>query len=130
MATEKQIAANRANAKRSTGPKTPTGKRRSSGNAFKHGLSAPLPHDLTAVAVTATMVYAVHGSTENANEEAVIAFARSQTQLQRVRGFRRELISRLMFASDKRALRMLRTLDRYERIAQTKCRRASRSLHD
>jgi hypothetical protein len=40
MTTEKQIAANRANAKRSTGPKTFEGKIRSSVNSRKHGLSA------------------------------------------------------------------------------------------
>ena len=40
MATQKQIAANRANAKRSTGPRTQQGKLRSSMNARKHGLSA------------------------------------------------------------------------------------------
>jgi len=40
MATDKQIAANRENAKHSTGPKTERGKRRSSRNAFKHGLTA------------------------------------------------------------------------------------------
>jgi hypothetical protein len=39
MATERQIAANRLNARRSTGPKTPAGKRRASGNAYRHGLS-------------------------------------------------------------------------------------------
>ena len=45
MASEKQIAANRANAKRSTGPKTLAGKLRSSRNAFRHRLSGPLPPD-------------------------------------------------------------------------------------
>ena len=40
MASEKQFAANRANAKRSTGPKTSTGKGRSRMNAWKHGLTA------------------------------------------------------------------------------------------
>jgi hypothetical protein len=45
MATEKQIAANRANAKRSTGPKTLAGKMWSSRNAYRHGLSCPLPLD-------------------------------------------------------------------------------------
>jgi hypothetical protein len=40
MTSKKQISANRANAKRSTGPKTATGKRRSSLNALKHGLTA------------------------------------------------------------------------------------------
>jgi len=45
MATEKQIAANRANAKRSTGPKTAAGKLKSSRNAYRHGLSGPLLSD-------------------------------------------------------------------------------------
>jgi hypothetical protein len=45
MASEKQIAANRANAKRSTGPKTLAGKTASSRNAFRHGLSGPLRLD-------------------------------------------------------------------------------------
>lgn len=38
MATEKQIAANRLNAKKSTGPKTRAGKIKSSVNALRHGL--------------------------------------------------------------------------------------------
>ena len=40
MASEQQIAANRANAKRSTGPKTKAGKTQSCKNAWKHGLTA------------------------------------------------------------------------------------------
>jgi hypothetical protein len=40
MATRRQLEANRANAKRSSGPKTLAGKARSKGNALKHGLSA------------------------------------------------------------------------------------------
>src|SRR5215831_582553 len=38
--TEKQLAANRANASRSTGPRTPDGKARSSQNACKHGFAS------------------------------------------------------------------------------------------
>lgn len=40
MASRAKIEANRRNAQHSTGPKTPGGKSRSSGNAAKHGLLA------------------------------------------------------------------------------------------
>jgi hypothetical protein len=40
MATDKQIAANRRNAQKSTGPRTAAGKFRSSLNALRHGLYA------------------------------------------------------------------------------------------
>ncbi len=38
--SEQQIAANRANAQHSTGPNTPGGKKRSSQNALRHGITA------------------------------------------------------------------------------------------
>jgi hypothetical protein len=38
--TEQQLAANRANAEHSTGPNTPGGKKRSSQNALRHGITA------------------------------------------------------------------------------------------
>jgi hypothetical protein len=41
MTTAKQTAANRPNAQRSTGPRTPAGKAASSRNALRHGLRAP-----------------------------------------------------------------------------------------
>ena len=42
MATDRQVQANRANAKRSSGPKSDRGKRAVALNAIKHGLSMPL----------------------------------------------------------------------------------------
>ena len=40
MTTERQIAANRKNARKSTGPRSEAGKHRSRDNAFRHGLTA------------------------------------------------------------------------------------------
>ena len=42
MATERQLAANRANARNSTGPRSASGKKRASRNALTHGLTTPM----------------------------------------------------------------------------------------
>jgi hypothetical protein len=42
MASERQIAANRQNARKSTGPRSASGKKRASWNAYRHGLSKPI----------------------------------------------------------------------------------------
>lgn len=41
--SDRKLAANRLNARKSTGPRTPTGKRRSAQNALKHGLCSTSP---------------------------------------------------------------------------------------
>ena len=48
MASPAQLAANRRNAQKSTGPRTAEGKKRASLNALKHGMTAKtvvLPHE-------------------------------------------------------------------------------------
>ena len=46
MATDKQIIANRQNARHSTGPRTQSGKRRARRNAIRHGLTAETVIDI------------------------------------------------------------------------------------
>jgi hypothetical protein len=123
MATERQVAANRTNAKKSTGPKTVTGKQRSSRNAFRHGLSGPLPQDPATLATIDTIARAVSNRTGVESRQAS-AYARSRLELKRIREVRNILMSGLISESlDIRALRRLAALDRYERLARTKSRR-------
>ena len=42
MTTERQLATNRRNARRSTGPRSKGGKERASRNSYRHGLTTPL----------------------------------------------------------------------------------------
>jgi hypothetical protein len=128
VATEKQIAANRANAQRSTGPKTARGKRASSRNAFRHGLSQPLP--FAADPKVEAIAHAVVG--KGAGEERLVQaaeFARAHLELLRIRARRAEMVTALERDCDNtQQLRKLASLDRYERYAHTRRRRASVKL--
>ena len=133
MASEKQIAANRANAKRSTGPKTAAGKLRSSRNAFRHGLSGPLPSDPATSASVDWIAGEVAGDQASNHQKAgAQGFARAQVELLRIRSIRSEQLAKVDLADctdgNLRELKRLVTLDRYERYALTKRRRSSREL--
>jgi hypothetical protein len=126
MATEKQIAANRANAKRSTGPKTAAGRSRSSRNAVRHGLSCPLQLDFAMSEKADAIARLLAGA--GANDEqltSTMEVAHAQVELLRIRRVRAELMAAIDVACP-RQLRRLVALDRYERYAHTKRRRAAR----
>jgi hypothetical protein len=127
MASEKQIAANRANAQKSTGPKTLAGKLKSSRNAYRHGLSCPLRSDPVTSAKAHAIAQWLIG--EDANEEKLrlaVEFAAAQLELQRIRTTRADLMANFdLRQPDLHGLQRLVALDRYERYAHTKRRRAS-----
>jgi hypothetical protein len=127
LATEKQIAANRANARKSTGPKTLAGKLKSSRNAYRHGLSYPMRSDPVTSAKADAIARALTG--EDANEEKLRSaseFAAAQLELQRIRSTRADLMANVDLSQpDLYGLQRLVALDRYERYAHTKRRRAS-----
>src|SRR6267142_3523522 len=93
MTSEKQIAANRQNAQRSSGPKTPAGKRRSSLNALKLGgfsKSTLLPsEDKAEFSAFARGIYADWaplGTTERILVEMIISTLWRHRRLQTVEG--------------------------------------------
>jgi hypothetical protein len=130
MASEKQIAANRANAKRSTGPKTVAGKRASSRNSFRHGLSAPLQLDPVMSAKVEAIAHALAG--EQADQDLLTSaadFARAQLELLRIRAARTELAENIgPNCISMQELCRIAALDRYERYYFTKRRRAANKL--
>ena len=126
MATEKQIAANRANAQKSTGPKTAAGRSRSSRNAVRHGLSCPLDF---AMSEKADAIARLLAGVNHEQLTSTMEVAHAQVELLRIRRVRAELMAAIDVACcDPHKLRRLVALDRYERYAHTKRRRASRKL--
>src|SRR5260370_16962423 len=92
MASEKQIAADRANAQKSTGTKTAAGKLKSSRNAFRHGLSCPLRLDPVAKAKAEAIVHVLAGDEPNEqNFRSAEEFALPPLALLRVPRIRPEL---------------------------------------
>ncbi len=127
MASEKQIAANRANATCSTGPRSAVGKLRSSRNAYRHGLSCPLRFDpATSAKVEAIARVLVDDGAGEPQLAAASAFAEAQLKLLRIRAVRSEMNENIdPGRCDTKKLRRLAALDRYERLAHTRRRQAS-----
>jgi hypothetical protein len=139
VASEQQIAANRANARKSSGPRSSAGKSRASRNAYRHGLSltGPLAPQLETFArkIAGNAVDAI--TLERARE-----IAQAEFDLARVRRAKVALIesARACAAADhprmpsqdpdrsaeafRRVLPDLRKLDRYERRAAAQRERA------
>jgi hypothetical protein len=132
MATEKQIRANRANAKRSSGPKTVAGRLTSSRNSYRHGLSLPLSADPQRQAKIERLATTIAG-TEPTEQQLVAAMmvAEAQVDIIRIRTKRAETTPTLAEAIlNQNAVRNLCALDRYERLAMRRRKLASRRFDD
>jgi hypothetical protein len=127
MASEKQIAANRANAKKSTGPQSSAGRARSSRNALRHGLSVPMSPDPQAVeALAQTIVGATAGEQEL---RAGRAFVEAQLEIKRIRAARLAALPvDLDQLLDSGVLAAVCAFHRYERLALSRRKAALRSL--
>src|SRR5262249_62029540 len=86
MASERQIAANRRNAARSTGPRSSAGKSRASGNAYRHGLSVRVDASAPLAPQLETRARKINGKADDAlTLEAAREIVQAELDLARVR---------------------------------------------
>jgi len=141
MTSELKVLANRQNAKKSTGPRTKTGKSRASRNAVRHGLERV---DFGNPGYPARVERLAADASDPFRYEQALIIAETQTFLARVRAARiaaieRDSPARLLGRGDEsapqaldeterlsRALLDLLSLERYERRALSRRRRAIR----
>jgi hypothetical protein len=146
MAADRQIAANRRNACRSTGPRSRGGKKRASRNAYQHGLSLGVETFVREVERLARKI--AGDSADNAlMMEHATAVAETELDVARVRRAKVALLDRLAALQEfegsvsmatqelrasveavRRALSELLKLDRYARRAASRRDRAIRNL--
>jgi hypothetical protein len=96
MATERQIAANRLNARKSTGPRSEGAKKRASRNAYRHGLSLSLTSSAAIAKRLDVLARKIAGNSKNVIIlEHARAAAQAELDLERVRQVRVALIERV-----------------------------------
>ena len=95
MASERQIAANRRNARKSTGPRSGAGRKRASHNAYRHGLTLSITSSAAYAKQLDTLVRKIAGDSEDAIVlERARAIAQAELDLARVRRVKVALIER------------------------------------
>jgi hypothetical protein len=130
MASERQIAANRRTAKKTSGPRSADGKARSRRNAFCHGLSIASRAIPAFQQDVMLLARALSPAGENIGDAALIA-AEAEIDLLRIRKYRAALIeesrSRAGLVSFDLADK-LDGLERYERRAFARRNKALRAI--
>jgi hypothetical protein len=93
VTSDRRRAANRANAKSSTGPKTVQGKARAAQNAFRHGLNVSVARSLERAPEIEALARRLAGVDADAEVlELARRVSEAQVDLNRVRAIRRRLI--------------------------------------
>ena len=96
MSSQKRIAANRSNARRSRGPRSAAGKSKVARNALRHGLYAIKLHELApTVRIEAIATKLCAGDTNPLLREQALIIAENHVLLARVRAARLDAIERL-----------------------------------
>jgi hypothetical protein len=129
MASKRQIAANRKNATKSTGPRSKLGREASRHNARRHGLAIAIETDPAFQDDLEKLAKALSLS-QNVGEHARDA-ARAELDLMRIRKIRTSLFEMLSLANSGSLAELndkLAKLERYERRAFSRRNRALREF--
>ena len=145
MTSQAKIAANRRNARRSTGPRGTAGKMRVRRNALGHGLAAVVLRDPGVTTEVEWIALALSGPhADPLEQEQALVVAEAQTTLKQIRKTRAQIVELLsqplpsrprdagrgipawLADPNARSLDQLFRLERYERHAWTRRKRALR----
>jgi hypothetical protein len=96
MATQRQIAANRRNACKSTGPKTSAGKQRAAGNSYSHGLNVRTADGDNSDDVELLVRHIAGDATNQHLLQCARSAARAHLDLVRVRQIKVDIINRVI----------------------------------
>src|SRR5262245_61374481 len=95
MASERQIAANRRNARKSTGPRSGAGRKRASRNAYRHGLTLSITSTAAFAKQLDKLARKIAGNTDDAiTLERAREIVQAELDLARVRRAKVALIER------------------------------------
>ena len=130
MTSTRKIAANRANAQASTGPRTRQGKARTALNACRHGLSVPVTSNPALAEQVDTLARAFAGQSSDPEiSEIARDVAEAQIDLVRIRWARHGLLARDLGGNNYEKLnKQLIRMDRYERRALSRRKFAIRAF--
>jgi hypothetical protein len=133
MTSFRKIEANKNNASRSTGPRTPGGKLRSSQNARQHGLATRIEDDPEARGgIECLTAMLAEGTDDFERIEQSRMLAERHFNLRRIRAARFDVFSTISDLENaslndfERALRAMASISRYERRALSKNKLALR----
>ena len=133
MTSIRKIEANKNNASRSTGPRTPGGKLRSSQNARRHGLATRIEDDPEARGgIECLTAMLAEGTDDFERIEQSRILAERHFNLRRIRAARFDVFSTISDLENaslndfERALRAMASISRYERRALSKNKLALR----
>jgi hypothetical protein len=95
--SERQLAANRRNARKSTGPKTRAGRKRASRNSYRHGLSVSITSSSAFAEQLEKLALKIAGDSEDVIIlERARAIAQAELELQRVRRAKTAVVASAM----------------------------------